>query len=137
MRAGATTLCDALVWGVDPPRKIHAIIGGRSVTFAPTRLILATGAFERPLPFPGWTLPGVMTTGAAQTLLRAHGVIPGQRVVIAGNGPLNFQVAHELMRSGVDVIAVVESAALFGARNICRLAQAALHAPRQVSKGLA
>lgn len=74
------------------------------------RLVLAAGAMERPWPMPGWTLPGVMTTGAGQTLLRAGLVAPGARVLVAGNGPLNLQLADELVRAGVHVVAVAEQA---------------------------
>ena len=74
------------------------------------RLIIATGATEKPWPMPGWTLPGVMTTGAAQTLLRSGAVSPGSRVLVAGNGPLNIQLANELLNAGVTVVAVVEQA---------------------------
>ena len=62
------------------------------------------------MPVPGWTLPGVMTTGAAQTLLKTDGVLPGRRVVVCGNGPLNLQVALELARAGAEVVAVAELA---------------------------
>ena len=61
-------------------------------------------------PFPGWTLPGVMATGAAQTLLRAYRVAPGKRVLVAGNGPLNLQLACELAKNEVHVVAVAEAA---------------------------
>ena len=71
---------------------------------------MATGAFERALPVPGWTLPGVMTTGAAQTLLRSYGVVAGRRVLVTGNGPLNLQLACELRRAGAEVVAVAETA---------------------------
>lgn len=74
------------------------------------RLIIATGATEKPWRMPGWTLPGVMTTGAAQTLLRSGAVSPGSRVLVAGNGPLNIQLANELLNAGVTVTAVVEQA---------------------------
>ncbi len=74
------------------------------------RIIIATGAHERPLMLPGWTLPGVMTTGALQTLWRSYRTLPGKRILIAGNGPLNLQVAHELRVAGADVIAAVEMA---------------------------
>uniref|UniRef100_UPI0028AC9A9E FAD-dependent oxidoreductase n=1 Tax=Sandarakinorhabdus sp. TaxID=1916663 RepID=UPI0028AC9A9E len=74
------------------------------------RLIIATGATEKPWPMPGWTLPGVMTTGAAQTLLRSGAVSPGSRVLVAGNGPLNIQLANELLNAGVTVAGVVEQA---------------------------
>jgi D-hydroxyproline dehydrogenase subunit alpha len=80
------------------------------VIFRPRRIVLATGAHERPVALPGWTLPGVMTTGALQTLVRAQRVCPGERVLIAGNGPLNFQLACELLACGVKPVAVVEAA---------------------------
>ena len=81
----------------------------RARILKPKQLIVATGAYEQPLPVPGWTLPGVMTTGAAQTLARSYRVSPGKRVLVAGNGPLNLQVACELLHGGADVVAVVES----------------------------
>ena len=80
------------------------------MTFRPRRLVLAPGAHERPVPLPGWTLPGVMTTGSLQTLVRAQRVCPGERVLIAGSGPLNLQLACELLAGGVKPLAVVEAA---------------------------
>ncbi len=118
---GATILRAATVWGGFGPREIAVEHAGATRLFAPERLILAPGAYERGVPFPGWTLPGVMTTGAAQTLLRAYRVAPGRRVLLAGNGPLNLQVAAELVASGVEVVAVVEAA------------RAAIHAPARVA----
>jgi len=73
-------------------------------------LILATGAYERPPMVPGWTLPGVMTVGAAQTLIRSHQTVPGARIVIAGQGPLGLQLAAELCRMGTPPVAVLERA---------------------------
>ena len=107
---GATILRGANVWGGFGPREIAVEHAGATRLFAPERLILAPGAYERGIPFPGWTLPGVMTTGAAQTLLRAYRVAPGRRVLLAGNGPLNLQVAAELVASGVEIVAVAEAA---------------------------
>ncbi|MFB9972235.1 FAD/NAD(P)-binding oxidoreductase [Pseudoroseomonas cervicalis] len=76
----------------------------------PRQLLLATGAHERPVALPGWTLPGVMTTGAMQTLARAGRVSPAGTVLVAGNGPLNLQLACELVAGGVEVAAVLEAA---------------------------
>ncbi len=76
----------------------------------PRALIVATGAYERPPMIPGWTLPGVMTVGAAQTLWRSYGVLPGRRVALFGNGPLNAQVALELARGGARVALLAEAA---------------------------
>jgi len=108
--AGTEILSDATLWGAFAPDELGALIGEAAVTLRPRRLILAPGAHERPVPVPGWTLPGVMTTGAMQTLARANRVIPGERVVIAGNGPLNLQLAAEILRGGGQVVAVVETA---------------------------
>lgn len=72
-------------------------------------VVLATGAFDRPLPFPGWTLPGVMTGGGAQSLVKGQHVLPGRRVVVAGTGPFLLAVAATLLEQGAEVAAVVEA----------------------------
>src|SRR5690242_7411163 len=110
IRGGATLLSDAVVWGGFARDEIAALVAGRAVVFRARQLILAPGAHERPVPLPGWTLPGVMTTGALQSLVRAQRVCPGERVLIAGSGPLNMQLACELLAGGVKPLAVVESA---------------------------
>lgn len=110
-RAGVTMLRGARVWGAFEPLELLIQENGASRLCRPRRLIVATGAYERGLPVPGWTLPGVMTTGAAQTLLRSYRVLAGKRVLIAGNGPLNLQVALEFARAGADIAAVAELAA--------------------------
>ncbi|WP_198373084.1 FAD-dependent oxidoreductase, partial [Roseomonas rosulenta] len=114
--AGVTILHGATVWGGFAPDEIAAVVDGTALTFRPKRLVLAPGAHERPVPVPGWTLPGVMTTGALQTLARAQRVSPADRVVIAGSGPLNLQLACELLAGGVQVAAVVEAAPKPGLR---------------------
>ena len=63
-------------------------------------IILATGAMERPTPFPGWTLPGVMTVGAAQTLLKSSGLVPDGRIAVAGSGPLLYLYVSQLIKAG-------------------------------------
>lgn len=108
--AGAKILSGATVWGAFAADAIAVLVDGRTQLIRAKRVILATGAYERAVPIPGWTTPGVMTTGAAQTLLRAYQVAPGRRILIAGNGPLNLQVAHELVRAGVEVVALAETA---------------------------
>lgn len=112
--AGCTFISDALVWraSCDQSKKIEiSTYHNKRVTYYyPDQLVIATGAYDEPLPVPGWTLPGVMTAGAAQTLVRTYGVLPPAPVVIAGNGPLVLQVAYELVRAGVRVAAVVSTA---------------------------
>ena len=99
-------------------------------------LVLATGAIEQAWPVPGWTLPGVMTTGCAQTLLRADRTIPGGRVVIAGHGPLNLQLGYELWRAGATVAAVVEASSPTSPRGIRQLARMARTAPDLFGGGM-
>jgi glycine/D-amino acid oxidase-like deaminating enzyme/bacterioferritin-associated ferredoxin len=112
--AGIRIETGTLVWGAFRPEGGGLEIGllssvGRELV-RPRRLVIATGAIEHVPPFPGWTLPGVMTVGAAQTLLRAHGRAPPGPVLVAGNGPLGLQLACELLRAGVPVAAVAEAA---------------------------
>ncbi|MBS0560862.1 MAG: FAD-dependent oxidoreductase [Proteobacteria bacterium] len=108
--AGVTIHQAATVWGGFAADEIAAIVGGVAITFRPRRLVIAPGAHEAPVPIPGWTLPGVMTTGALQTLVRTQRVAPSPRVLIGGGGPLNLQLAVELLKGGVTPIAVVEAA---------------------------
>jgi NADPH-dependent 2,4-dienoyl-CoA reductase/sulfur reductase-like enzyme len=72
-------------------------------------LVVATGAYDRQVPFPGWTLPGVVTAGGAQALLKGHGVRVGHRVVVAGTGPFLLPVAAGLAEAGADVLGVFEA----------------------------
>ena len=119
---------DAVVWGAFAADEIAALVRGRSVTYHPRRLILATGAHETPVPVPGWTLPGVMTTGGLQSLVRTQRVTPGRRVLIAGNGPLNLQLACELLAGGVTPVAVLEAAPRIGLAGWADLARMAVSA---------
>ena len=75
-RMGVRVEGGAMVWGAFAADEIAAVVRGQSVTYHPRRLILATGAHETPTPIPGWTLPGVMTTGGLQTLARSQRVSP-------------------------------------------------------------
>ncbi len=109
-RAGATVLKGAQVWAAAGPHELLAVGEGCAYALRPRRLVLATGAYERGVPLPGWTLPGFLATGAAQTLLRAYQVLPGRRVLVSGNGPLNVQVAAELVHAGATVVALCETA---------------------------
>ncbi|MFE5620227.1 NAD(P)/FAD-dependent oxidoreductase [Streptomyces sp. NPDC056524] len=93
---------------------VHAVTGsdGTEETPATVRaraVLLATGAYERQLPFPGWTVPGVVGAGGAQAMLKSGLVLPGRRVVVAGSGPLLLAVASSLAAAGARVPAVVEA----------------------------
>ena len=125
-----------MVWGAFDPDGYAAVAQGRSYRFAPKATIVATGAYERGWPVPGWTLPGVMTTGAAQTLWRTARRLPGRRVLIAGNGPLNLQLAAELIEGGAEVVAVVEAAKRPGLTQLGALCAMAIASPALVRDGL-
>ena len=75
----------------------------------PSRIILATGGTEKPLGFPGSTLPGVMTAGAAQTLCNIDRVLPGEEVVMIGSGNVGLIVAYQLLQAGAGIQAVIEA----------------------------
>ncbi|WP_270937730.1 2Fe-2S iron-sulfur cluster-binding protein, partial [Falsiroseomonas oryzae] len=107
--SGARILRGAELWGAFDLDRLAVFDGRRTRLVAPRAMIVAAGAYERPHVVPGWTLPGVMTTGAAQTLWRSYRTLPGRRVLVAGNGPLNLQVACELAEAGAEVVAVAEA----------------------------
>jgi NADPH-dependent 2,4-dienoyl-CoA reductase/sulfur reductase-like enzyme len=101
------------VWHIaadgDDGAVVSVLADGRSDTVAARYVLLATGAIERPVPIPGWTLPGVMTAGAAQVLLKTADLVPDGRTVVAGQGPLLYLVALQLARAGAPPAAVLET----------------------------
>jgi NADPH-dependent 2,4-dienoyl-CoA reductase/sulfur reductase-like enzyme/Fe-S-cluster-containing hydrogenase component 2 len=74
------------------------------------RIVLATGGIEKALSFPGWTLPGVMSAGAAQTLINIERVLPGERILMVGSGNVGLIVSYQLLQAGADVVGIVEAA---------------------------
>ncbi|UUU29183.1 NAD(P)/FAD-dependent oxidoreductase [Streptomyces sp. CA-210063] len=114
-----THLPDHHVWCVERraegarPFTVHALLGpGQEdpVEVRADAVLLATGGYEKVLPFPGWTLPGVVTAGGAQAMLKGGLVVSGRRAVVAGTGPLLLPVATGLAAAGVTVAALVEAA---------------------------
>jgi NADPH-dependent 2,4-dienoyl-CoA reductase/sulfur reductase-like enzyme len=109
------TVCGAQVWGVFPSGDNSgwelAFQGPDGPDHVSARvLVLAAGACDRPIPFPGWTLPGVMTAGGVQAFLKGQGIVPGRRFLLSGTGPLQLAAAAELVRAGAEVVAVLEGA---------------------------
>ena len=97
------------VVGIFADREILAVDAGeRTFRLRPQAVLLATGARERYLPFAGWTLPGVMGAGAAQILVKAHGVLPARRLVVAGAGPLLYAAAADTAAAGGRVCALLD-----------------------------
>ena len=117
MRSSLTYAPRCRVWSLDsanpsldePYARVGISLGGVARHVQARRVILATGALERPMPVPGWTLPGVMTAGAAQIALKSAGLLPSGRIVLAGCGPLLYQLAVQLKDAGADIVALLDT----------------------------
>ena len=81
---------------------------GKSESLEFDKLLIAAGAYDRPVPFPGWTLPGVLTAGGAQKLVKSERILPGEKILLAGTGPLQWVLAYQLIQAGGNVSAILE-----------------------------
>lgn len=109
-QAGVEIQLNTRVWGTFEDGTITATNEEKSERFRTKYLILATGASENSLVFPGNTLPGVITAGAAQTMVNLRYVRPGKRAVVVGSGNVGLIVSYQLMQAGMDVACIVEAA---------------------------
>ncbi|MCU1737490.1 MULTISPECIES: FAD/NAD(P)-dependent oxidoreductase [Pseudomonas] len=123
---------DTLVWNAEDAA-LDTLQQGRAGRLDYSQVIVATGATDRVLPIPGWTLPGVYSLGAAQIALKYQGCAIGQRVVFAGSGPLLYLVAYQYAKAGAKVVAVLDSTP-FSAQ--CRALPGLLRQPLTLAKGL-
>jgi NADPH-dependent 2,4-dienoyl-CoA reductase/sulfur reductase-like enzyme len=96
----------ATAYAVFPGPQLHVALADSSQVFEAAALILATGVGEKAVPFPGWTLPGVLYAGGAQAIMKAHGVRAGDRVAVVGAGPLIIAVAAQLAEAGAEIACV-------------------------------
>ena len=112
--------------------RTYSEASGEIETFAWKRLILATGARERFLPFPGWTLPGVFGAGGLQALVKGGYAVAGKRILVAGTGPLLLAVAAHLQDAGAEIVAVAEQA---GLRSFAPFAAGLLGQPAKLLQG--
>jgi len=126
----------ATVWEVTRERTVAFSVAGAARQVAARQVILATGATERPMPFPGWTLPGVMTAGAGQILLKTSGLLPPAPLVLAGSGPLLFLIAAQYLATGQETAAIVETTPAANRGRALRHLPGALATPRYFVKGL-
>ena len=109
--SGAQTAFGWRVWSVmrvERGFRLDAVGPDSPHALEATALLIATGAIERVLPFPGWTTPGVFGLAAATTMLKTQRISPGQRVVVAGAGPLLAAVATGVLKAGAEVAALVD-----------------------------
>jgi len=133
----ATFLPATTVWHIDPDGTLSLIAEGRSRTLRARRILLATGAMERPVAIPGWTLPGVMTAGAAQIMLKTGELVPSGCAVLAGQGPLLWLLAAQLIRAGAPLTAILETTRLQNRHLAAHLLPRVLWpARRALAKGL-
>ncbi len=102
-------MLDSAVFGIFPNKEVGVASNGRCSSFRAEKILIATGATERPINFPGWTLPGVMGAGAAQTMMNIHRVLPGKKVLMIGSGNVGLVVSYQILQAGGEVVAIVEA----------------------------
>jgi thioredoxin reductase len=112
---GIKTWLKGEVCGIEDGHKLWVVIDrNRSEFVKAKKIILATGATENAVSFPGWDLPGVMGAGAAQTMINVHRVLPGRKVIMLGSGNVGVIVAYQLLQAGAEVVAILEAAPKLG-----------------------
>ncbi len=136
LASGAQYVPEAKVWSLTPELEIGVSVGGGSMLVRAKRVIVATGALERPLPIPGWTLPGVMSAGGAQALLKSAAIVPAGRTVIAGSGPLLWLLASQLLNAGAPIERILDTTPRENRARALRHVGGFLFSP-YLSKGLA
>ncbi len=134
-RDGVEHISGAVVWAVEEGFRVSYSRNGRGAQITADRILLATGALERPMPLPGWTLPGVMAAGAGQILLKQSGVL-ARNAVLAGSGPLLYLIAAQMVRAGTPPAAMVETQTRADMIRAIRHAGGALRGWRYLLKGL-
>jgi thioredoxin reductase len=106
---GAKVMLDSPVWGVFGNCTLGVVHGDKSLGLDAEKILLATGAKENALAFPGWTLAGVMGAGAVQTMVNVHRVLPGKRVLMIGSGNVGLIVSYQLLQAGAEVVGIVDA----------------------------
>lgn len=135
--SGAQHIRRATVWQVTRDGVVNYLHAGASCSIRAKRVILCSGAMERPFPIPGWTLPGVMTAGAAQILLKSADTVPSQPAVLAGCGPLLYLLAWQYVRAGVPIAAIIDTTNFGDYRRALPYFPQAVSAWPYLKKGLA
>lgn len=111
---GVEVVLNAVVVGLYPEKEVTVRIGDGITHYKGDAVIVATGASENMVTFDGWTLPGVIGAGAAQTMMNLHGVKPGEKILMLGSGNVGLVVSFQLMQCGCDVVALVDVAPRVG-----------------------
>jgi NADPH-dependent 2,4-dienoyl-CoA reductase/sulfur reductase-like enzyme len=109
VRGQVDLLDNAMVWALSEGNELAFYRGDDSYSVRYKKMIIAAGAYDRPVPFPGWTLPGVFTAGGAQSLVKTQRVLPGENFLLAGTGPLQLALANQITDAGGRVVAIAEA----------------------------
>jgi len=102
-------LDNSVVWALSEGNELAFYRGDDSYSVRYKKMVIAAGAYDRPVPFPGWTLPGVFTAGGAQSLVKTQRVLPGGNFLLAGTGPLQLALANQITNAGGRVVAITEA----------------------------
>lgn len=112
--AGVEVVLNAIVIGLFQEKEITVKIKDKVHHYKGDTIIIATGASENMVTFKGWTLPGVIGAGAAQTMMNLHGVMPGEKVLMLGSGNVGLVVSYQLLQAGCEVVAIADAAPRVG-----------------------
>jgi NADPH-dependent 2,4-dienoyl-CoA reductase/sulfur reductase-like enzyme len=127
---------ESRVWSINSKREIAFTHPDGTQVILAKKIIIASGAMERPMPFTGWTLPGVMNAGAGQVLFKAHKILPSEDVVLAGSGPLLLLLAWQYLRAGLKVQALLDLTPMSNHFSAVKYLPRAFLAHKYLRKGL-
>lgn len=113
-KLGVDVRLNATVVGLYDEKEVTVRIGDEIKHFKGDSVLVATGASENMVTFKGWTLPGVIGAGAAQTMMNLHHIKPGNRILMLGSGNVGLVVSYQLMQAGCEVVALVDAAPRIG-----------------------
>jgi NADPH-dependent 2,4-dienoyl-CoA reductase/sulfur reductase-like enzyme len=111
---GVEVVLNAVVLGIYENEVMNVVLDSRVEVVKGQRILVATGASENMIPFLGWTLPGVIGAGAAQTMTNIHGVRPGEKLLMVGSGNVGLVVSYQMLQAGCEVVAVIDAARRIG-----------------------
>lgn len=112
--AGVEVILNAIVIGLFLDKEITVQIEDQVIHYKGDAIIVATGASENMITFNGWTLPGVIGAGAAQTMMNLHRIKPGKKILMLGTGNVDLVVSFQLMQAGCEVVVLVDAAPRIG-----------------------
>ena len=137
LNCGASSHWRATVWAIESDGSVFWSTDRAAGSARARRILLATGTTERPMPMPGWTLPGVMTVGGAQIALKTAGLLPGGITWIAGQGPLLLLYIVQALRAGGRIAGVLDLSDGTAPLSALRYLPPALGAAGDLRRGLA